>query len=124
LDGTIIDYPDAKQSRTNDSDEKRGLVAALVGALEKLGVGSSALVCAPGTYIEDGVYHARDWKARGWRNSQNELVANPDIWERFLELVDDRDLDVTVRRWRENSCTELRKQLKDDARKACRDWGL
>ena len=89
-----MDYPDAKQSRTNDSDEKRGLAAALVGALAKLGLRSVALVYAPGTYIEDGVCHARDWKARGWRNSQNELVANPDIWERFLELVDDRDLDV------------------------------
>lgn len=120
MDGTIVDEPDPKQSRTGVSDEKRGLAAAFVGSLETVGAKSFCLVYAPGTYICDGVMHARDWKARGWRNSQNEPIANPDIWERYLELVDDNDLDVCARRWDKEYCSHVRSHLNSEARKACR----
>ncbi|MBR0812158.1 hypothetical protein JQ544_11530 [Bradyrhizobium diazoefficiens] len=120
MDGTIVDDSDAKQSRAEKSDEKRGLVAALVGALEAVGGESFCLVYATGTYITDGVQYARDWKARGWRNSQNEPIANPDIWDRYLELLDNRRLEVRARSWKKEYCNELRRQLNERARGACR----
>lgn len=121
LDGIILDSPDPKQSRGDNSDEKRGLAAALIGALEKLAPDSRAVVCSPGTYIKDGIAFAEKWRANGWRNSHNEPVANSDIWERYLELVNEHNLDVIALSWSENSCTKLRKKLKEAARKACRD---
>ncbi|MCP3395683.1 RNase H family protein [Bradyrhizobium sp. CCGB20] len=121
MDGTIVEDSEAKHSRTESSDEKRGLVAALVGALETVGAGSFCLVYAPGTYITDGVKHARNWKAHGWRNSHNEPVANPDIWDRYLELLDNRHLEVFARSWKKEHCTELRRQLNERAKGACRD---
>ncbi len=36
----------------------------------------------------------RGWKARGWRNSQRQPVANRDLWEPFIDLVLQRG-DVT-----------------------------
>ncbi|BBO09231.1 hypothetical protein TM102_07010 [Bradyrhizobium sp. TM102] len=121
MDGTIVDDSEAKQSRTQSSDEKRGLAAALVGALETVSYASFCLVYATGTYITDGVKYARIWKARGWRNSQNEPVANPDIWDRYLDLIDKRHLEVSARSWKKEHCTELRRQLNERARGACRD---
>jgi ribonuclease HI len=117
--GTIVHDGDAKRSRTERSDEKRGLVAALVGALEMVGDGSFCLVYANGTYIEDGVYYARDWKAHGWRNTQNQQIANPELWDRFLELLDTRQLTVWARIWSKNNCVDLRRSLKRKARRAC-----
>ena len=32
----------------------------------------------------------RGWVARGWRNSQKQPVANRDLWEPFIELVNAR----------------------------------
>lgn len=119
MEGEIVDYPDAKPSRTEISDEKRGLVAALVGALERVGIGSFCLIYAPGTYICDGIAYARDWKARGCRNSQNEAVANPELWNRYLELLDERQLDVSARVWTKCICTNLRSDLNRKARDAC-----
>ncbi len=34
----------------------------------------------------------RGWIARGWRNSKKEPVANRDLWEPFVELVQQRDV--------------------------------
>ncbi|NYG46517.1 ribonuclease HI [Bradyrhizobium sp. IAR9] len=121
MDGRIVNDSEAKQSRTKCSDEKRALVAALVGALEAVGDGSFCLVYATGTYITDGVKHACNWKARGWRNSHNEPVASPDIWDRYLELLDNRDLEVRARSWKKEYCTELRRHLNERAKGACGD---
>lgn len=120
MDGAIVYESDAKQSRTESSDEKRGLVAALVGALELVGIESFCLIYAPGTYINDGLEHASDWKARGWRNSQNEPIANSDIWERYLELRDNHSLEVWARKWNKDHCTQLRALLNRKAREACK----
>ncbi len=34
------------------------------------------------------------WRARGWRNSQRQPVANRDLWERLLTLAVDAGRDV------------------------------
>jgi hypothetical protein len=34
----------------------------------------------------------RGWIARGWKNSKKEPVANRDLWEPFVELVQERDV--------------------------------
>lgn len=34
----------------------------------------------------------RGWMARGWKNSKKEPVANRDLWEPFVELVQERDI--------------------------------
>ena len=34
----------------------------------------------------------KGWIARGWKNSKKEPVANRDLWEPFVELVQERDV--------------------------------
>lgn len=34
----------------------------------------------------------KGWRARGWKNSKKEPVANRDLWEPFIDLVEQRDV--------------------------------
>ena len=53
----------------------------------------------------------RGWKARGWKNSQKQPVANRDLWEPFIELVLARG-DVTFT-WVKGHSTDRMNQLVD-----------
>lgn len=50
------------------------------------------LIVSDSTYVvkcfTDGWW--KGWLARGWRNSQRQPVANRDLWEPFIELVNTR----------------------------------
>lgn len=50
------------------------------------------LIVSDSTYVvkcfNDGWW--KGWLARGWRNSQRQPVANRDLWEPFIELVNSR----------------------------------
>lgn len=51
------------------------------------------------------------WKARGWRNSQKQAVANRDLWEPFIDLVLARgDVRFT---WVKGHSTDRMNQLVD-----------
>ena len=56
------------------------------------------VIVADSTYVvkcfTDGWW--KGWLARGWRNSQRQPVANRDLWEPFIELVNARG-DVEFR---------------------------
>lgn len=55
-------------------------------------------VVSDSTYVvhcfRDGWW--KGWKKRGWKNSKKEPVANRDLWEPLIDLVEDRS-DVTFR---------------------------
>lgn len=53
----------------------------------------------------------RGWKARGWKNSQKQPVANRDLWEPFIDLVLARG-DVTFT-WVKGHSTDRMNQLVD-----------
>ena len=65
---------------------------AVLEALRSLGVGSEA---GPVTVVSDSTYVVncfRDgwwvkWKRNGWKNSKKEPVANVDIWQPLVEIV-------------------------------------
>ena len=50
------------------------------------------LIVSDSTYVvkcfNDGWW--KGWLARGWRNSQRQPVANRDLWEPFIEMVNSR----------------------------------
>ena len=65
---------------------------AVLEALRSLGVGSEA---GPVTVVSDSTYVVncfRDgwwvkWRRNGWKNSKKEPVANTDIWQPLVEIV-------------------------------------
>ncbi|MFN8050890.1 MAG: ribonuclease H [Acidimicrobiales bacterium] len=53
----------------------------------------------------------RGWRAKGWRNSQKQAVANRDLWEPFIDLVLGRgDVRFT---WVKGHSTDRMNQLVD-----------
>jgi ribonuclease HI len=78
------------------TNQRMELMAALE-ALRSLGVGSEAgavTVVSDSTYVvncfRDGWW--KKWQRNGWKNSKKEPVANVDIWEPLVEIVQSGDV--------------------------------
>ena len=71
-------------------------ILAVVAALEATPAGSSVKVFSDSRYVVDAVSKswAEGWKARGWMRSQKEPALNPDLWERLLNLVKERSVNL------------------------------
>jgi ribonuclease HI len=70
---------------------------AVLEALRSLGVGAEA---GPVTVVSDSTYVVNcfrdrwwaNWQRNGWRNSKKQPVANADIWQPLVELVNSGDV--------------------------------
>lgn len=70
---------------------------AVLEALRALGVGVEA---GPVTVVSDSTYVVncfrdgwwRKWRRNGWKNSKKEPVANADIWQPLVDLVEAGDV--------------------------------
>jgi ribonuclease HI len=75
------------------TNNRMELMAAIV-ALENTPAGSQATLYSDSNYLVQAVTlgWARGWKARGWKRTGKEKALNPDLWERLLKLLDQRDV--------------------------------
>jgi ribonuclease HI len=88
---------------------------AVLEALRALGVGSEA---GPVEVVSDSTYVVncfRDrwwvkWQKNGWRNSQRQPVANADLWEPLVELVNAGDVTF---RWVKGHSGDVMNDLVD-----------
>jgi ribonuclease HI len=96
--------PDGEPSGSGGEPQttnQRMELMAVLEALRSLGVGSEAgpiEVVSDSTYVVK-CFHDRwwaNWQRNGWRNSKKEPVANRDIWEPLVELVQSGDVSF---RW-------------------------
>ena len=71
---------------------------AVIVSLEALKQPCEVTIYSDSRYIVDAVNKgwARRWKANGWRRNKNEKAVNPDLWARFLTLLDTHDTEF---RW-------------------------
>jgi ribonuclease HI len=78
------------------TNQRMELTAVLV-ALREVGT-SGVEVVSDSTYVvncfRDGWW--RNWRRNGWKNSQRKPVANVDLWEPLIDLVDGSDVQF---RW-------------------------
>lgn len=92
--------PHGSGGESHTTNQRMELMAVLE-ALRSLGVGSEAgrvEVVSDSTYV---VNCFRDrwwvkWRQNGWKNSKKQPVANADIWQPLVELVNSGDVDF---RW-------------------------
>ena len=92
--------PQGSGGDTNTTNQRMELLAVLE-ALRSLGVGAEA---GPVEVVSDSTYVVncfRDrwwvkWQRNGWKNSKKQPVANVDIWEPLVELVNSGDVSF---RW-------------------------
>ena len=88
--------PHGSGGESHTTNQRMELMAVLE-ALRSLGVGSEAgrvQVVSDSTYV---VNCFRDrwwvkWRQNGWKNSKKQPVANADIWEPLVELVNSGDV--------------------------------
>ena len=82
-----------------DTTNQRMELLAVINALRTYADSAEAIeIVSDSTYV---VHCFRDkwwmgWQRRGWKNSQRQLVANRDLWEPLIELVNSRtDISFT-----------------------------
>lgn len=73
------------------TNQRMEITAAYRAVLDNPGV---LRIVSDSTYVvncfRDGWW--KGWRARGWKNSRKEPVANRDLWEPFIDLVEQRDV--------------------------------
>jgi len=81
-----------EESTTNQRME----LTAVLEALRALG-NSDVEIVSDSTYVvncfRDGWW--RNWRRNGWRNSQRKPVANVDLWEPLIDLVESGSVSFT-----------------------------
>ena len=78
-------------STTNNRME---LLAAIY-ALEQLKYPCAVTLTTDSKYLCDAIIKgwAKSWKLKGWKRSNKEPAANPDLWERLLALLEIHKVD-------------------------------
>ena len=79
-------------SESTSTNQRMELAAVLNALRSHAGTSEPILIRSDSTYV---VYCFRDswwkgWLQRGWRNSQRQPVANRDLWEPLIEIVNQR----------------------------------
>lgn len=92
--------PDGEPHGSGGADRttnQRMELQAVLEALRALGVGSEAgpvEVVSDSTYVvncfRDGWW--KNWRRNGWKNAKKQPVANADIWEPLVDLVESGDV--------------------------------
>jgi ribonuclease HI len=77
--------------RDSDTTNNRMEMVAAIKALEAVPVGTRATLYSDSQLLIKGMNEwLTGWKAKGWRNSQRQPVANQDLWHRLDTLNADR----------------------------------
>ena len=94
--GIILKYDDKKKEISGyeglTTNNRMELTAAIKG-LEMLKRPCKVRIFTDSNYVVKGAkFWINEWKEKGWRNSKNEIVANKDLWERMLNLMEKHDI--------------------------------
>lgn len=83
--GRVKELSGAEPSTTNNRMELTAVISALCALTEPCEV----VLTTDSQYVVNAVAHgwAEDWRKCGWRNAKNREVANPDLWEDLLGLL-------------------------------------
>lgn len=77
------------KGRLSDTTNNRAELMAAIKALEAIRPGAFVTMVGDSQYVVKGMTEWRfSWKRRGWRSSDNQPVANLDLWLRLIELAE------------------------------------
>jgi hypothetical protein len=118
--GQKISSPGPKRGRRRFSDEHRAICFALIGIVESLAPGSQVLIYIPYKWVVEAIEldDVRRWRSNNWRKNNRRPIANPEVWEHFLRIVERRKISVMCARWSGRFQSALRKNLREQARAA------
>jgi ribonuclease HI len=89
-DGKSRELSGAEPSSSNNRMD----IAAAIAGLEALTRPCRVTLLNNNTYLVDAIAKgwAAKWRARGWRNAENEPTSHADLWERLLDLCAKHDV--------------------------------
>jgi ribonuclease HI len=100
--GIIIQYMGKKAEfiggETNTTNNKMELMACIVALEKAIDIKNTPIeIVSDSAYIINAFNQKwiEKWKRNGWRNSKKEPVANRELWERVLKLIQDKDVTFT-----------------------------
>lgn len=67
---------------------------AIIEALKQIPVHSRVVVTTDSQYVVNAIQKKwlAGWQQKGWKNAQKKPVANRDLWETLLVLMDNKDI--------------------------------
>ena len=76
------------------TNNRMEMMAAIVG-LETLTMQSNVTLYTDSRYLVDAITKgwAKKWQANGWKRNQNEAAKNPDLWQKFLDLCEEHEVE-------------------------------
>lgn len=91
--GAILIYNNYKKELSEgfkQTTNNRMEILACIKALEALKEPCNITLYSDSKYVIDSITKgwARKWQKNNWKKGKNETAKNPDLWERFLNLLD------------------------------------
>ena len=76
---------------TNNRMELTAVIQALLALKEPCKV----TLTTDSQYVVNGIVKgwAKSWRENGWRNAKRQAVANPDLWEELLPMLDIHEVE-------------------------------
>ena len=75
------------------------LLAAYAGIHAALKLGKLRIhLVADSAYVVDNIPRLKGWEKRGWKTKDRKPIANLEMWQEFLKLLETSDLSLTVER--------------------------
>ena len=80
-----------EENTTNNRMELTAVIQALLALKEPCKV----TLTTDSQYVVNGIVKgwAKSWRENGWRNAKRQAVANPDLWEELLSMLDIHEVE-------------------------------
>ena len=80
-----------EEMTTNNRMELTAVIRALVALKEPCKV----TLTTDSRYVINGIVKgwAKSWRENGWKNAKRQAVANPDLWEELLPMLDIHEVE-------------------------------
>lgn len=90
--GVVLKYGDAYKELSGfepNTTNNRMELTAVLQALYALREPCEVTLTTDSQYVVNGINKgwARNWQTNGWRNAKRQPVANPDLWEALLNVL-------------------------------------
>lgn len=100
---------------------------AIINAVRSLPIGSRVRVHSDSGYCVDGYNHPsylKKWIYNGWRTSKKQPVENRDLWEQFLQIGNDYDIQLTLIKGHKKDSNKIHSYWNEMCDHMCTDMRL
>ncbi len=91
--GKVVELGGREAMTTNNRMELTSVIETLLTLDSFADSSAPIIVCSDSQYVIKGITEwIHGWVARGWRNSQKKTVLNRNLWEKLLEVSQNKEI--------------------------------